>query len=123
MGTYIIIAVLVLVVIFAARSGMKHMKGEGGCCGGGADEVIVEKKELQGKKIGEKVVHIEGMMCDNCRKHVEKQFNKIDGVVASVDWKKGIAVLSLSREVSDNEIRQALAWSDYKVTGIEPGKA
>ncbi|MCD8357306.1 MAG: cation transporter [Clostridia bacterium] len=123
MGTYIIIAVLVVIVIFAARSGMKHMKGEGGCCGGSADEIVVEKKELQGRKIDEKIVHIEGMMCDNCRKHVEKQFNKMDGVVADVDWKKGIAVLSLEREVSDNEIRQALAWSDYKITSIEPGKA
>ncbi len=120
MGTFIIIAVLVVIVIFAVRSSRKHMKGEGGCCGGGGDEITVEKKQLTGKSIGSKCVHIEGMMCDNCRKHVENQLNRIDGAVAAVDWKKGTAVLSMEREVSDNEIRQALAWSEYKVTAIDP---
>ncbi|MDO5785453.1 MAG: cation transporter [Eubacteriales bacterium] len=120
MGTVLIIIVLVVIVIFAIRASRKHMKGEGGCCGGGGDEITVEKKELTGNIIGSKVVHIEGMMCDNCRKHVENQFNRMDGVSAEVDWKKGTAVLSMEREVGDNEIRQALAWSDYKVTAIDP---
>ena len=34
MGTIIIVAILAVVAVVAARSGMKHMKGEGGCCGG-----------------------------------------------------------------------------------------
>lgn len=119
MGTVIIIVVLAIVVVLAVRSSRKHLKGEGGCCGGESDEIIVEKKELH-KIIGSKLVHIEGMSCDNCRKHVERQFNKIDGVAAAVDWKKGTAVLSMEREVNDQEIRQALAWSDYKITSISP---
>lgn len=35
MGTAIIIVVLVIIVIFAVKSGIKHGKGEGGCCGSG----------------------------------------------------------------------------------------
>ena len=101
MGTIIIVAILVVVAVVAARSGMKHMKGA---------------------KIGEKTVYIEGMMCDNCRKHVEKQLDKIDGAVAHADWKKGIAIVSYDRAVSDDAIRQALAWTDYKVTSIEENK-
>lgn len=120
MGTVLIVVVLVVVVIFAIRASRKHMKGEGGCCGGGGDEITAEQKELTGTIVGSKVVHIEGMMCDNCRKHVQNQLNRIDGVSAQVDWKKGTAVLSMEREVSDSEIRQALAWSDYKVTAIDP---
>ena len=121
MGTIIIVAILVVVAVVAARSGMKHMKGEGGCCGGG-DAVPEQHKTLKGAKIGEKTVYIEGMMCDNCRKHVEKQLDKIDGAVAHADWKKGIAIVAYDRAVSDDAIRQALAWTDYKVTSIEENK-
>ncbi len=95
---------------------------EGGCCGGGGDAVPEQHKTLKGAKIGEKTVYIEGMMCDNCRKHVEKQLDKIDGAVAHADWKKGIAIVSYDRAVSDDAIRQALAWTDYKVTSIEENK-
>ena len=120
MGTILIVLVLVVVVVIALRSSRKHMKGEGGCCGGGGDEIVVEKKELSGPVIGSKCVHIEGMMCDNCRKHVQNQLNRIDGASAEVNWKKGTAVLSMEREVSDSEIRQALAWSEYTITAIDP---
>lgn len=122
MGTIIIVAILAVIAVVAARSGMKHMKGEGGCCGGGVDAVPEQHKTLEGAKIGEKTVHIEGMMCDNCRKHVEKQLDKIDGAVAHADWKKGIAVVEYDRDVSDDAIRQALAWTNYKVTSIEESK-
>ena len=85
-------------------------------------DVPEQHKTLKGAKIGEKTVYIEGMMCDNCRKHVEKQLDKIDGAVAHADWKKGIAIVSYDRAVSDDAIRQALAWTDYKVTSIEENK-
>ncbi len=119
MGNYLILAALAVIVVLAIRSGRKHLKGEDGCCG---DPINVEKKQLQGPKIGERIVHIQGMKCDNCRKQVEKQLNRLDGVAAEVNWKKGIAVLSLSHEVSDNEIRQALAWTEYTITSIETEK-
>ena len=38
MGTIIIIAVLVVLVLFAFRGSFAHFKGEGGCCGGGGSE-------------------------------------------------------------------------------------
>ena len=119
---YVIIAALAVLVVLAVVSSVKHFKGQGGCCGGGGDAVPEQHKTLKGAKIGEKTVYIEGMMCDNCRKHVEKQLDKIDGAVAHADWKKGIAIVSYDRAVSDDAIRQALAWTDYKVTSIEENK-
>ena len=35
MGTAIIIGILAIIVVIAVISSVKHMKGEGGCCGGG----------------------------------------------------------------------------------------
>ena len=37
MGTAIIIGILAIIVVIAVISSVKHMKGEGGCCGGGGD--------------------------------------------------------------------------------------
>ena len=39
MGTAIIIGILAVIVVIAGISSVKHMKGEGGCCGGGGDTV------------------------------------------------------------------------------------
>ena len=37
MGTAIIIGILAVIVVIAVISSVKHMKGEGGCCGGGLE--------------------------------------------------------------------------------------
>ena len=55
MGNVIIIAGLVLIIFFAGKSSIGHFRGEGGCCGGGSGEKP-EKKKLEGKKIGEKII-------------------------------------------------------------------
>ena len=78
MGTAIIIVVLVIIVIFAVKSGIKHGKGEGGCCGSGGT-MKEDKKVLAGDIIATKLVTIEGMHCDNCKNSIEHQINRIDG--------------------------------------------
>ena len=79
MGTIIIIAVLVVLVLFAFRGSFAHFKGEGGCCGGGGSEPKQKKKKLAGEVIATKIISIEGMHCENCKNTVEKYINQIDG--------------------------------------------
>lgn len=119
MGTAIILIVILAVVLVAVRSSMKHMKGEGGCCGGGGDEEVVETKVLKGEKIGEKIIHIEGMHCDHCKNSVEKSINEIDGAVAKVNLKKNIAVVSMDREVPEDDLEFAVRRVGFKVVSIE----
>ena len=119
MENIIVIAVIVVIVFFAARSSIKHFKGEGSCCGGGGSSEKVEKKTLTGQKLGEKIIHIEGMHCDNCKNSVERQINKIDGASATVNLRKKIAVVEYDRELDDEELRKAVERLDFKVTGIE----
>ena len=115
MGNIIVIVVIVVIAFFAVRSSMKHFKGEGGCCGGGGSDEKVEKKVLT----GEKIIHIDGMRCDNCKNSVERQINKIDGASAMVNLRKKIAVVEYDRELDDEDLRKAVERLDFKVTGIE----
>lgn len=115
MGDLLIVAVVAAALVFAVRGAIK--RGRNGCCGGGGNLAV--KKTLEGEKIGEKILFIEGMHCENCKNSVERQINKIAGAVAKVDLKKKIAVVSMSRMVEDEELRAAVERLDFKVTGIE----
>lgn len=121
MGTAVVILILVVIAVVAVRSSRKHLKGEGGCCGGGEDQVAEESKTLSGPIVAKKIIHIEGMHCDACKNRVERQLNRLDGVAGQVDLKKKIAVVSMEQEVDDEDLRIAVERLDYKVTGIERG--
>ena len=120
MSTAVIVIVLAVIVFFAARSGLKHFKGEGGCCGGGG-ELKRPPKKLNGTIIAKKTVHIEGMHCDHCKSTVERYINDIDGAAAKVNLKKNIAVVSMTRDVSDEEISKAVEEAGFKTVSIEKG--
>ncbi|MDD2979900.1 MAG: heavy metal-associated domain-containing protein [Hespellia sp.] len=121
MGNIIVVVVLVIIIILAVKGSTKHFRGEGGCCGGSCSDCApkTEKKKLTGNKIAEKIIHIEGMHCENCKNSVERQINKIDGAVANVNLKKNIAVVSLDREVPDEVLKKAVEQVDFAVSSIE----
>lgn len=113
-----IVGVIVLVALYFAFKGViKHWRGESSCCGGGAI-TPPPKKELKGTIVDTKIVDIEGMTCGNCKIRVEQALDSIDGATAEVNLHRNHAVVKMTREVSDDEIRQALAGSGYTITGI-----
>lgn len=113
-----IVGIIVLVGLFFALKGVvKHWKGEGSCCGGG-EEATPPKKKLSGTVIGTKVIQIEGMTCGHCKARVELLLDDIEGAVSEVNLHHNRAELSMTREVSDDEILAALKDSGYTVTGI-----
>lgn len=87
----IIIAVLLILVFTGIRSGTKHFKGQGGCCGG-SSQIRTKKKKLK-NIIGQKRVQIEGMTCEHCKNRVENALNRLEGVSAKVNLKKKTAVV------------------------------
>ena len=112
MANIIIIAVLAVIIILAIAPTVRHFRGEGACCGGGGGTVR-ERKELDSPKIGEKRMRIEGMHCDNCRNRVERAVNRL------VDLKRKLAVVSYSREITDEELKKAVEDAGYTVVTIE----
>lgn len=117
MGDIIIVLVVAAALVFAVRGMIR--RGKNGCCGGSVPKV--PEKKLEGPKIGEKIVTIEGMHCENCKNSVERQINRIDGAAAKVNLKKNQAVVSMSRQVSDEELIQAVERADFKVVSITAG--
>ena len=66
-----------------------------------------------------KKMNIEGMMCINCQRHVDKALNAIEGVQARVDLENHCAYIELSKEVSDDVLKQAVEEAGYTVKGFE----
>lgn len=66
-----------------------------------------------------KTLTIEGMMCNNCQRHVEKALNAIPGVSAQVDWQAGKATLTCPEDLADQTLRDAVQEEGYTVTAVE----
>lgn len=66
----------------------------------------------------EKTAIIKGMSCSHCAARVEKALNKIDGVEAKVDLESRTAKLHISKEVTDDVIKNAIDDVGYEVTEI-----
>lgn len=113
----IIVVILVLVIIFALLQVKKRLKG-GGCCNGGSN-TIRDKKKLTEPKIGEKVLTIEGMHCENCEIRVENALNRLENVACKVSFKKKTAVISYSKDVSDDLLKETVERLGYQVTDIK----
>lgn len=114
MENAIIVAVIVVLVLVGLRSALKHMKGQGGCCGG---ETYVSKKKLQ-NVTGRKTAIVEGMTCENCKARVERAVNDLDGLAGQVNLKKKEVRISMERDVDDEIIRAAIERAGYTVTEI-----
>ncbi len=65
----------------------------------------------------EKKVIIEGMMCQNCVKHVTNALNALPGVTASVDLESKTA--HVIGDITDEAVKQAIADAGYEVTEIQ----
>ena len=67
----------------------------------------------------EKIISVEGMMCEHCEATVVKALEQIDGVEsAEASHVDNRAVVHLSGEVDDEVLKKAIEDHDYKVTGI-----
>ena len=116
MTDYVIVGILIILIVIGIRSSVKHFKGEGGCCGGGSS-VKVKRKKLK-QVVKERTVTIEGMTCEHCKARVESRLNELDGVSAKVNLKRKTAVVSMEKEVEDEEIKKAIENVGYEVIEI-----
>ena len=80
------------------------------------DLSVIEVKETGMTK----TMIIEGMMCPHCEARVKKALEAIDGVESAVpSHTAGTAVVTLSKDVADEVLKNAVEAQDYPVKGIE----
>ncbi|MBQ8707524.1 MAG: heavy metal translocating P-type ATPase [Succinivibrionaceae bacterium] len=78
-----------------------------------------DKKMNETEKKIQKTIAIEGMMCAHCEAHVRKALEALDGVEsAQASHDSGSAVATLSHEVDDSALKQAVEQAGYTVTAI-----
>ena len=119
MGTAVIIAIIVVIGIFAVKSYIKKLAG--GCCGAGGD---IEKKINAGvidlsEYPNRYTVDISGMTCKNCSTRIANKFNRLEGVHANVSHKDGRADIFSKEEITELTIRQIVVGLGYTVNSVE----
>lgn len=113
----IIILFISVILFFAVRGTIQHMKGEGSCCGGPKEKA--PKKKISGKPLSKLKVTIEGMHCDNCKNRVERKLDELDGVVAKVKLSQKAAYVSLYKEIPESLICDTITKAGYEVISVE----
>jgi copper chaperone CopZ len=114
MQDIIIGLIIVVMLVFGVRETMKHMRGEGTCCGGTSSKP--KKKKLKGKIVSTYTFTVEGMHCTNCENAVTGAINEIEGASAKVNYKKKRAVVRCDREIDANLIIKSIERIGYKAT-------
>ena len=108
--------ILAAVIFIALKGSIKHLKGEGGCCGGGDSVKKEPDKKLSGPIIKTMVFKIDGMHCENCSNRVKRSINRLDGVSAKVNLRKKEAVVRYEQDIADDVITKEIEDLGYKVT-------
>ncbi len=121
MSNLIVIVVLLFIVAWAVKESVRHMHGEGGCCGGGSCERSAkpEKKKLEGPVLHSYDFQIEGMHCENCAARVARAINAIDGASAEVNFHQKRAHVDCDRDIIASTIIAAVAQAGYAVKEAE----
>ncbi|MCI8810540.1 MAG: heavy metal translocating P-type ATPase [Oscillibacter sp.] len=80
----------------------------------------IKTKHKEEAKIMEKTMKIEGMMCGHCEARVKKALEALPEVAeAAVSHENGTAVVTLSANLSNDALKQAVEAQDYAVTSIQ----
>lgn len=102
-----------------SATGMAAATGTDLCCNAAEDKNDTNEMNKEDKRMTE-TVKIDGMMCNHCEMHVKKALEALDGVEsAEASHEKKQAILKLSREVPEDEIRKAVKDAGYEFVGIE----
>jgi heavy metal translocating P-type ATPase len=76
-----------------------------------------------GENFMKKIVHVEGMSCGHCQATVEKALSAVEGVsAADVDLAKKTATVTLSGQVPDQALIDAVNASGFEAVSVEEKK-
>lgn len=115
MGDWILLGA-VAAVIAAAVIVLRKRAGRKGCCGSGSD-YRPRRKKLK-TVVKTRTFVIAGMHCEHCAGRIMETINDIPQTAATVDWKKGTAVVDFSGEIPEETLCRRIERLGYRVTEI-----
>ena len=77
----------------------------------------------EGGILQETVILVDGMMCNNCERHVKNALESLAGITeASPDYTTGKVTVKHNAPLDEEAIRAALTEEDYEYVGLEPAE-
>lgn len=118
-GTELILIILAAVGLVALRGAIKRIAH--GCCGTSGPKLRRIKVDDRDRSHypHEARLSIEGMSCQNCAFRVENALNSMDGIWATVNLGKKIALIRGKQPLDETKLRKAVANAGYQVVGFE----
>ena len=125
-GVAIVVLVFVIVFALAVRAALRHFKGEGGCCGGGAGAPPPVADKAIGPAVARRELALGGLHCMKCVARVKAALEAIPGVAAEVTLEPqnqlstgyGLAVVRMDRDVPEADLRKAVEDQGFRVVSI-----
>lgn len=116
----IVLLLVVMLLALALKGTIKHFKGEGPCCCGGACGLPpTAEKKLEQPVMEKMTIHVSGMHCQNCVNTLTRAIDRIDGASARVSLSRQQAVVSCDRKIGERSLRKAVEDAGYQVVSIE----
>lgn len=80
----------------------------------------IKAKIQEGSNIMKKKLIIDGMMCQNCVKHVTKALTELEGVFdVTVSLEEKSAEITVTEKITDDTLKKAIADAGYELFRIE----
>lgn len=117
----IIILIIAICVFFGIKSSIKHLKGEGGCCGGGSSSVNIKPLDKNRKNYKYDVqIKIPDITCAKCIQKVSNALNSQDGIWAvKINLKSKTAHVLLKNNITQEQVKSIIANTGYSIESYE----
>ena len=117
-GVAIVVLVFAIILALAVRAALRHFKGEGGCCGGGAGAPPPVADKAIGPAVARRELALGGLHCMKCVARVKAALEALPGVAADVTLDPQRAVVRMDREVPDEALRKAVEDQGFQVVSV-----
>ena len=117
-GVAIVVLVFAIVFALSVRTALRHFKGEGGCCGGGAGAPPPVADKAIGTAVARRELALGGLHCMKCVARVKAALEALPGVAADVTLDPQRAVVRMDREVPDEALRKAVEDQGFQVVSV-----
>ena len=115
MANVIIVLLLLAVVCYGIYSFVHHLRHGGGCCG----EHEAPAKKIKAADANKShyphrlIMGVDGMICQNCQRHVENALNTLPDTLAEVNLSAQNVTIWTKADADEEALRKAIRDAGY----------